>query len=292
MTIPPKPRIPGSQVAPNQRPLYRDAPTASTHSKLPIGQATAGRLFRVRCKDWQAVHGENLTWDEANRLKDQVASQGYRTARVEDMEVDPPDWYEASATPTQSVDSEDPRLEEMRAPAVHAAASAAEAANERVAARARAATLAAMTGARPVVIPLPEAAPVQLPPPTSKQSKFVAPVVAPKPKSPPGAPRQVYRDKTVRPLVVRTEPPPRDRTASTEILKRASAPPSAPPRPFISPLKAAMMADDPLEVPDNVAVVVDDDLSDLTADLGGGPDEGDVAQAKAQRDAERQARGR
>lgn len=303
MPAPPKPRIPGSQVAPGQRPLFRDADTASTHSKVPLDQATAGRLYRVRCKDWVTVHGENLTYADANILKDQVAAKGYRTARVEDMSVPPPEWYEA---PDESVDP-DPAplpdqlelgaagaLETLREPAIRAGALEADAANRRVSdhgAAARAAQLAAMTGSRPVVVALPDAPPPPPPPPPSpKQSRFVAAPVAPKPKPPQSGPRKAYRDKTVQPVVRRTEPPPRDRTVSTEILKRASAPPSAPPVPYISPLKAAMMQDD-LDIPDGLNVVDDSDLSDLMVDVGGAASEADVERAKAQADAERRARG-
>lgn len=94
----PKPRQPGSQVAPNLRPLHDgDRRTASKHSRVPIAQATAGKLYRVRDKDWEAVHGEGLTWDEAVKLREQVVgAKKSRTARVEDMEVAPPDWYVSS----------------------------------------------------------------------------------------------------------------------------------------------------------------------------------------------------
>jgi hypothetical protein len=264
-------------------------------------------LYRVRCKDWAAVHGENLTWDEAGRLKDHVASKGFRTARVEDMAVDPPSWYAApapapestSAAPNSGADpvtdmAVDPELEALRAPAFAAAAGAAAAANQRVAAnsaQARAAQLAQMTGTRPVVVPLPVVA-AGTPPPPPKPSKFAAPPQRlPKPRPANAPPRVVPRDKTVKDDVVRrTEPPPRDRTVSGEVLKRASAPPAEPPRPLISPLGAAMMADDALDVPDG-QVVGDDDLSDLVGDLGGSPTDKDVEQAKAQADAERRNRG-
>lgn len=90
------PRKPGSQVAPGQKPLFTNGRTASTHSKVPVDQATAGKLYRVRDKDWAAVWGENLTWTDANQLKNQVVgSRRSTTARVEDMAISPPDWYVA-----------------------------------------------------------------------------------------------------------------------------------------------------------------------------------------------------
>lgn len=306
--VPPRPRIPGSQVAPGQRPLYRDAPTASTHSKIPIDQATAGKTYRVRDKDWVAVHAEGLSWDEANKLKDHVASRGHRTARVEDEVIPPPAWYSAPAAVHEELVTDDlefgsagpavdPELEALRQGAFAAARGAAAAANARVAdngAAARAEQLARMTGSRPVVrtvvVPIPVVAAAVPPPPPAPASKWVAPpqkVV----RHPPNPNRVVPRDKTVQGEVFRRrEPPPRDRTATSEVLKRAHAPVSAPPRPLISPQKAAEMLDDPLDIPDG-AVVGDDDLSDLVSDLGGVASDKDVERAKAQADAERRARG-
>lgn len=412
---PPKPRIPGSQVAPGQRPLYRDAPTASTHSKLPISQATAGKTYRVRCKDWVTVHGEGLTWEAANKLKDQRASEGFRTARVEDEAIPPPEWYSpepatsddqlpelgaagrpagpdvddregqirhsvkdgvvlepsvdtrwseedrqfvattwafpslcllaptrdaavdglvklikdepgphdpeiyslrqdvisakrqsalAAArkrpplTPNASELADDPGLHVLRQGAFAAARSAAAAANARVSdngAAARAEHLARMTGARPVVVTIPVAPPPPVAPdppprPPAAAAKFVAPAPPRRPAPPPNPNRVVPRDRTVQGSVFRrSEPPPRDRTAASEVLKRAHAPAAEPPRPLISPLKAAMMADDPLDIPDGA--VGDDDLSDLVSDLGGGATDRDVEQAKAQAAADRRAQG-
>lgn len=86
-----KPRQPGSQVAPGLKPLHTNRTTASKHSKVPLEQATAGRLYRVRDKDWAALWGENLTWKEATELKDLVVGRKKsRTARVEDMAIPPP----------------------------------------------------------------------------------------------------------------------------------------------------------------------------------------------------------
>lgn len=307
MPVPPKPRIPGSQVAPGQRPLFRDEQTASTHSKIPIAQATAGRTFRVRCKDWAAVHGEGLSWDDANKLKNQRAAEGFRTVRVEDEEIPPPPGYVAEtaqgyldeqpyvdggagielgvAGPAAAVD---PELEGLRAAAFTAARQAAAAANGRVTdngAAARAEQLARMTGSRPVVRAITEEAPrAAAPPPVP--SKFVAPAAPKRAAAPVNPNRVIPRDKTVQGEVFRrSSPAPRDRTAASEVLKRSHAPASAEPRPLISPLKAAMMADDPLDIPDS-AVVGDDDLSDLMSDLGGGASDKDVERAKAQAAAE------
>jgi hypothetical protein len=92
---PTKPRIPGSQVAPNERPQQHiNRRTATTHSRVPLAQATAGRTYRVRDKGWVVVWGTGLTWDEATKLKNQVVgAKKSRTARIEDEEITPPDWY-------------------------------------------------------------------------------------------------------------------------------------------------------------------------------------------------------
>ncbi len=90
----PKPRIPGSQAPPNRKPLFNDGRTASTHSKIPVDQATDGKLYRVRDKDWTWVWGANLSYADACKLKEQVVTaRKSTTARVEDMAVDPPEWY-------------------------------------------------------------------------------------------------------------------------------------------------------------------------------------------------------
>lgn len=93
MPVPPKP--PKSKPVPaGPKPFHRPGPTAPTHSRIPVHQAVAGRRFRVRDKDWAAVWGEDLSWDDAVKLKDQIVGERRsKTARVEDMEIDPPDWY-------------------------------------------------------------------------------------------------------------------------------------------------------------------------------------------------------
>lgn len=99
---PTKPRMPGSQVAPNERPQqHANRRTATTHSRVPLAQATAGRTYRVRDKGWAKVWGEGLSWDDAVRLKNQVVtSKKSRTARVEDEAIQPPDGYVAAVQPT------------------------------------------------------------------------------------------------------------------------------------------------------------------------------------------------
>lgn len=68
--------------------------TSNAYRTVPIEDETAGKLFRVRCKDWENLWGENLPYKEANTLKEQIATRGKsRTVRIEDMTIPPPDWY-------------------------------------------------------------------------------------------------------------------------------------------------------------------------------------------------------
>jgi hypothetical protein len=61
------------------------------YHSLPPEEEFAGKLFRVRDKDWKAVWGESLDWDAANKLKEQVVTRGKsKTARVESMDVADP----------------------------------------------------------------------------------------------------------------------------------------------------------------------------------------------------------
>lgn len=107
-----KPLTPGSQ--------YRSKPPDAEH---------AGELFRVRDKDWERVWGENMTYADAHKLKETVCGQNKsRTARVEPMSVEPPDWYQAEVA---SGNTADPELAALRAPAVSAAKKAAAEANVR-----------------------------------------------------------------------------------------------------------------------------------------------------------------
>jgi hypothetical protein len=100
--MPEIPRKPGSQVAPGQKPLFRQGTTASTHSRVPIDQATAGKLYRVRDKaDAQGnctVWAENLPYDEAIKVKERVVTQRKsKTARIEEMPQDELEFGELAA---------------------------------------------------------------------------------------------------------------------------------------------------------------------------------------------------
>jgi hypothetical protein len=86
-------RRPGSQVAPGQKPFFRPGQTASTHSRVSIEAATAGKLYRVRdradASGNATVWGELLTYEDAKRLKEKVVTaRRSRTARLEEMTAD------------------------------------------------------------------------------------------------------------------------------------------------------------------------------------------------------------
>jgi hypothetical protein len=82
----------------NRKPLLTNRKTSPSHSKVPIAEATAGKLYRVRDKDWVKVWGYHLTWAQAVELKNRVVAKRLsRTARVEDMAIPMPDNASASA---------------------------------------------------------------------------------------------------------------------------------------------------------------------------------------------------
>ncbi len=253
---PKPPRKPGSQVPPGRKPLVSDRRTATTHSKIPIAQATAGKLYRVRDRDWAAVWGQDLSWEAATKLKDQVVASGKtRTARVEDMAIPPPAEYLEYLAQAQAQEAAEDAAEEISWSHGDSRGDA-DGIMERAAVRqhqdpderdvvqtssdpelARAAA-AAISAVRPIVT-------------ASQAASQAAPA---------------YRDKTV--------------TA-------ARRPVQQPPLPPPSPLKVATELDGDL-LPEDA--LTDADLPDLAGDIGGGPSEDDIALAQRQRDADDRSR--
>jgi hypothetical protein len=316
------PRKPGSQVAPGQKPLFTDGRTASTHSKVPIDQATAGRRYRVRDKDWVAVWGEDLTWEAANKLKDQVVAAGKsRTARVEDMAIPPPDHIvEAEQDWARGL----PREDDFSGPE---AVTAAELPPHNTSATMPAYVTKPGLGVAfelvnaesqeipsdGVVFAIPaghqlfvNAQAVQLPAIVRRGNEVRAVALDPELARAQAAalravrpvasaaqarakPRPAYRDKTVTPAARPATPPLRDKTVSkARPFVRLGAPPSAAPEPPPSPLKVATELDGDV-LPDDV--LGDADLADLAADVGGGPSEDDIALAQRQREQDERSRG-
>ena len=62
------PRKPGSQVPPNYAPHVSNRTSTASHSKVPRHELR----YRGRDEDWSRVFGESLTWEEANRVKNEV----------------------------------------------------------------------------------------------------------------------------------------------------------------------------------------------------------------------------
>lgn len=320
----PLPRKPGSQVAPNQRPMFTDGRTASTHSKVPLDQATAGKTYRVRDKDWAAVWGMELSYADALKLKETVVgARRSTTARVEDEAIPPPDWYLEQVQLGEAADAS--VAAETSADTAQEWLGEAETEGEReTEAELGSRPETAMVGVRFViedanaaVIPgagVVDSIPVGhellvngavSPPPVSVrkgdivQARPVDPqilraqalarqaVSATMSRTAP-APRPAYRDKTVRASAPRTRPAPRDRTVSkTPPVVRLGLAPTAPPTPPPSPLRVATQLDG-AALPDEA--ITDADLPDIAGDIGGGPSEDDIAYAQRQREAEARSR--
>jgi hypothetical protein len=275
-----KPRIPGSQVAPNDRPLFTDGHTASTHSKIPLDQASAGKTYRVRDKAFGGepvkVWGDELTWDQAQKLKEHVVTSGKsRTARVELMGVPLPN--ETSSEDSGSVEAD------VESSAARPQGVAYElVGGEPITVSARGVVRSIPAGCALHV----NGAAVVLPAQVSNGDIVQAmpadpnagPVHRPAPKPVPAA-RTAYRDITVRAPQPRKGPLPKDRTVSKEpvFVRLGGAPASAPARPLASPLKVAELVDgDPILD----GAISDADLPDLSGDIGGGPSDADLEYAR------------
>jgi hypothetical protein len=308
------PRKPGSQVAPNQKPLFTDRKTASTHSKIPIEQATAGKLYRVRDKHYEGkpgqVWGDNLSWADACKLKDQVVASGKsRTARAEDMAVPMPGEPPAEDL---AVDEAPPEVQDLgvdeEGPTVKLVGELGVAPGQGTAFELMS-TDPQVVPYRGVVIRIPPGhellvdgqvmpLPVSVavgqvllaraldPEIAAAQAAALAAVRPVAAASQARRPAPAYRDKTVVRPKPRAAPPPPDKTVSKDPpLVRLGAPPQPATKPPVSPLKVATQLDgDP--IPDGV--LGETDLHDL--DVGGGPSDDDVAHARAQRDADERAR--
>ena len=275
------PRIPGSQVAPNDRPLFTDGHTASTHSKIPLDQANAGKLYRVRDKIVEGhpvkVWGVDLTWEQATKLKEHVVTAGRsKTARVEPMEVAMPSEPspDDGGTSEESIETSAPRPQGVAYelvgfdPITIAARGVVRScpAGTTLHVNGSAVTVPAAVAHGDIVQAMPS-------------DPNAVPLAKPVAKAP--AARTAYRDTTVRAPVPRKGPPPRDKTISKEpvFVRLGGAPPAAPARPLESPLKVATRTDG---APIADGAISDLDLPDLSADLGGGASEADIEHARRQ----------
>lgn len=275
-----KPRIPGSQVAPNDRPLFTDGHTASTHSKVPIAQASAGKLYRVRDKivagDVPVIWGDNLSFDQASKLKEAVVSSGRsKTARYETMDTPLP-FQAIQASLGHEVEPPEPAQPTERI-AFDLASS------DPVTVPSRGAIRSIPDGTQLVVNGAPMALPAAVAAGDIVQAMPLDPNAvqvrrAPVPK--PAPERVKYRDTTVRAPIPRKGPAPRDKTKSKEpVLVRLGAPETAPAQPLESPLAAAVRADG-APLPEHA--IGDDDILDIASDLGGGATQADIEHAGRQ----------
>ncbi len=290
------------QVAPGQQPFQSGRPTATTHSKVPIAEATAGKLYRVRDKDWAELWGENLTHEQATKLKEQVVgSRRSKTARVEDMAVPPPDWWVqthggqqgslGAASETESAEVSAPAATKTAyiidgpAPVAipgHGVVTQIPAGHE----------LVIVQGSEPGVRALPclvskgdlvQARPTD--PQIAAARAAALQAVQDTIHAQSQATKKRYRDTTVKAPAPRKGPPPKDRTAATgPVFVRLGAPPSSP-----SPNKAdllpsvlgAAIQSDGSEADGDLT---DGDLKNLVPDLGGAPTADDIALAQRQRE--------
>jgi len=141
----------------SKKPVRRGASTA--YLSAPIEELTAGQLFRVRDKDWDNVWAENISHDEAHKLKEKIATSGKsRTVRIESMEIDPPEWYQPHRdhlATGNAMNAHDPKLESLRRQAqrnANLSAADAKKRHELAAARDRSSAAAAI---RPMTRPVP-----------------------------------------------------------------------------------------------------------------------------------------
>ena len=297
-----KPRIPGSQVAPGQRPFSSTGPTATTHSKVPLAEATAGKTYRVRDKDWVAVWGTNLSHADAVKLREQVVTSGRsKTARWEDEEIPPPDWYvdpngcsvpPDSETSMTSTETHDATTEDART------LDSVDDGGVEITVKSPGVVTQVLRGHELVVNDVPRPVPAAVEAGDRVMARSVDPQIieararalvaaratAAKPKA-----KIVYRDKTVKAPAPRTGPAPRDKTVGGQVHVRLVAAPAAPApakRDILpSPLKVAMMPD-PVAPPIPDEAPGEEDLHDLAVDLGGGPSDADLEHAARQRDSE------
>lgn len=310
-------RKPGSQVAPNERPNFTDGRTATTHSKVPLDQATAGKRYRVRDRAWANVWGVDLPFGEANLLKEKVITSGKSTtARVEDMDIPPPDWYvaqEANATapdleigaPHEGSEQCSSDLTAQPVPegqpltvqySIDGVGGSVTVPKDGLLIQVPTGTQLKINGAfasAPVSVRKGDVCVAELQHPDlaagQAAARAAAAPVAAAAAARASAKRPAPRDKTKTPPPPRNPNPPRDKTASRgPVHVRLSPAPAASPEPPPSPLKVATQLDGK---PISEDTITDDSLVDLIPDLGGAPSDADIAHAERQR-ADEQAKAK
>lgn len=235
--------------------------------------------YRVRDRNWSTIWGENLSLEDAQRLKEKVTGSGKsRTARVEPMDVRPPGSDEDLSVPSDGVPISVPvdgvsyelaDLEEHTATA------------RGVLGRVPPGTELLVNGEAlqvPAIIEPGDRIQARVIDSALAKAHELARAAVRAAALLPRRNRPVPLDVTVRQPKPRTVPVPPDRTVrQAPRTVRLGAPPVAAPKVLPSPLKVAMQ---PFPEPAPGPVMGDDDLGDLTADLGGQESQDDLDHAK------------
>lgn len=261
--------------------------------------SSAMEKYRVRDRNYQNIFGEDLTLDEATRLKEQVVtSRRSHTARVEPMSVrvpgrdplqiegSPQDDYEVdvavqTAVATSVVSgpqfSLDDGGQEVTVPYAGVIVVIPPGHELVVNGQVRPVMTSVEAGDRVMARPVD---PVIIAARANALAAAQAQREAAQHHKAPLAAR--YRDKTVKPLVPRPGPLPKDKSVATGLHVRLTAAPPAPPKPQPSPLKVATIPDGKPMAADTP--ITDDDIHDVVSDVGGGASDSDLEHARRERD--------
>jgi hypothetical protein len=286
--------------------MNRNHPSAVPSNRRPTDDSIR---YRVRDSDWGNVWGQDLTWDQAQKLLSElVAQKKTRTASVRPMSERPPEWWVAqnfdvgpwrnAAQPADdlSLPEEQPQAAPAAGPPIGT--------NYKVAS-AMAPTMIQSDG---VVGEIPSGHQLLVngqdrPVPTrvvkgdTVECRSLNPMAAAARAAATGAAasviqakqRRPYFDVTVKKPLPRAVPPPRDRTMSNQpVTVRLGTPLETPPKPLPSPQKVAELEEGEV-IPEGA--ISDADLTDLAVDLGGGASDADVDHARRQAEAERSKAG-
>lgn len=271
----------------------------------PTQPSIATDLYRVREPDWSEVWGENLTRAEAQKLKDQIVSvrRKSRVTTIRPMSEEVPDWYRETQ---ESLSAAQELLGE--APETPGSCSSEATRTAPPAPVAPVGTQYDIAGPVKAVIPhdgtvvkIPAGhhlmvngqerpVPCRVAKGEQIECRSMNPQLASVRSVADHAVAQVIRDKrryvdvTVRKPTPRKRPPPPDVTVKHQKVVRLGTLPQKPAERFMAPWKAAELKDGD-ELPENA--ITDDDLVDLSADLGGAETAADVEHAK--REAEKNA---
>lgn len=161
-------------MSPPKKPAkIRRRPPSAAYRTQSVEEETVGQLYRVRDRDWEVLWAENLSYDEAHKLKEKIAgSNRSRTVRLENMSIPPPESHESHPSHPQyrapapvasgKAGPADPQLEAARLQALRAASTTAADAQKRhqlAAARDRSSHGTAVRPAKLASVPAPAPAP-------------------------------------------------------------------------------------------------------------------------------------